>query len=134
MSSVLWCVTKGRAAAPENERVHHGCFDFHELALKRVIAHTLHDGRSIHKDLARFVAAHEVHVAFAVALFDVRQTVEFFGWRGDIWRECGSLWRQTQFARFGAHERAFGVHDVAQIDRALQPLCNDSASMLSLPT
>ena len=64
----------GRRAA--GNLLHHRGFDFEESALVEELAHRLQRFRPLDEDLAGFEVAEQVHIALAVAQFNVGQAVK----------------------------------------------------------
>ena len=79
MSRALWCVTKGRAAAPEAMVAQHGRLHLQEMARVEVLADRGYDARPTLEGLHHLWVHHEVEVALPIADLGVLESVVFLG-------------------------------------------------------
>ena len=66
----------GRRAA--GDAVHHGRFDFQKIIAIQILTHGRDHFRTNFKGLAHIVIHHQIHIAVAVADFQIGQPVPFF--------------------------------------------------------
>ena len=117
MSSALWWVLNGRAAAPPGIDVHHRRLDFEEAAGVEEVADPPDQGGAHLEDLARLFVGGEVEIALAVARLDVGQAVPLLRHRAQRLGEEGQVVdHQGQLAGAGADQRTGGADDVAEVE------------------
>ena len=103
MSSALWCVVKGRAAAPRDERVHHRRLDLEEAAARRGSRGcSAPAGVRLRKTSRTSGLDDQVDVALAVADLDVGEAVPLLGQRPQRLGE-----RQELASRRGSARRSW---------------------------
>ena len=102
-----------------------GGFDLHVAVGFHVAAEGRQNGRTLAEGFANVFVHDEVHIALAVAGLFVREAVEFLGQRADGLREQLDIARSNgELATLRAHDDAFHVDDVAQVELAEQlPIC-----------
>ena len=103
--------------APPSDGLHHGGLDFEEAALVQEIPDELYDGGALAEDLPGTVVDQEVHVALAIARFDVLKAVIFlregphgFGQQPHL----GGF--DSQFAGLGAEQFSGHADDVSDFE------------------
>ena len=103
----------GRAAG---DVMHHRRFHFQEAARVEPAAQRGDDARTRHEHLARLRRHDQVDVALAVALLDVGEAMELVRQRPQrLHQQAQLVDLDRQLAGLGAHRRAFGGDDVADV-------------------
>ena len=105
----------GRGAA--RDHLHHRRLDLQEAAGVEKLADSLDDACPHLEHPARLLVGGEVEVALAVAGLDVGQAVPLLGQRPHRLREhLEVVHLERQLPRAGAHQRAGGAHDIAEVE------------------
>ena len=121
MSSVLWCVIKGRAAAPPANGLHHRRFDF-DVAARIEKAPQLADNlRAPQENFSRAVIGDQVQIALPVADLHVGQAVPFFRQRQQRLAQQGQFRDpHGEFAGPGSKQVPGNADEIAQIEQLKQ--------------
>ncbi len=121
MSSALWWVLKGRAAAPPAIGLHHRGFDFEIAAVVEEVAHGAEHLGALDEDVAAVEVHEEVDIALAVAELDVGQAVVLLRQGKHGLGEEGDAFRRGRLARrAGAEEIAGDADVVAEVEQLVE--------------
>ena len=117
MSSALWCVLNGRAAAPPAMACSVGPFDLDEALAGQRVADRLHDLRALQEPRQHALGVDQVEVAHPLPQLGIGQAVVLFGRRLDrLGEEVQLLGEDRQLAGLGALQLAVDADQVAQVE------------------
>ncbi len=97
--------------------VHHGCFDFKEIAVGHEAADQVDDAGTLDEYFTRFRIDDQVNIALTVAGFHIGQAMEFFRQRQErLDQQSYGADMQGQFTGLGAERIAFSADDIADVE------------------
>jgi hypothetical protein len=121
MSSALWRVTNGRAAAPP-AILHHRRLDFQIPALVEEAAQERDDLRPALEDAARLGIDDEIHVSAPVPLLEILESVPLVRQRPErLGEELESFRLDRELPRPRPEDRSFDADPVPQVQELVEP-------------